>query len=119
MPYILCRYLEQAFDTEVVRQQDATYVIRYVADNYVGRALAWDFTRANWDRLREEYVQNENKIEQSNKPFRKLGIDVPVSKVTEDKYTFKIQFSWYLHNIWQTGEIIIFCLKITHHEGGW
>ena len=28
-----------------------------------------------------------------NKPFRTLGIDVPVSKVTEDKQTFKIQFS--------------------------
>ena len=27
------------------------------------------------------------------KPFRKNGIDVPVSKVTEDKHIFKIQLS--------------------------
>ena len=36
------------------------------------------------------------------KLFRKLGIDVPVWKVTEDKRTNKIRFSiMFLHNIWQ------------------
>lgn len=38
-------------DETVVRKQDASYVIRYVARNYVGRALAWDFLRSEWDTI--------------------------------------------------------------------
>ncbi|XP_072021037.1 aminopeptidase N-like isoform X2 [Amphiura filiformis] len=54
-PWILSRYLELVFDSEVVKHQDAFLVIRFVAENYVGRALAWDFVRANWNRLREQF----------------------------------------------------------------
>lgn len=38
-----------------VPQGDTINVIRYVAHNYVGRALAWDFVRANWDKLYNDY----------------------------------------------------------------
>ncbi|XP_071941704.1 aminopeptidase N-like isoform X2 [Antedon mediterranea] len=54
-PWILSRYLELSLDPDEVRSQDAVYVIQYVSDNYVGRALAWDFIRAKWDILRNKY----------------------------------------------------------------
>lgn len=47
----LYRYLNYMLDETVVRKQDASYVIRYVARNYVGRALAWDFLRSEWDTI--------------------------------------------------------------------
>nr|XP_006821163.1 PREDICTED: aminopeptidase N-like [Saccoglossus kowalevskii] len=51
VPWILSRYLEYSIDSTKIRKQDASYTIRYVASNYVGRALAWDFFRANYDIL--------------------------------------------------------------------
>ncbi|XP_033100895.1 aminopeptidase N-like isoform X2 [Anneissia japonica] len=54
-PWILSRYLEFSLDQSKVRSQDATYVIEYVSDNYVGRALAWDFLRAKWETFRNDY----------------------------------------------------------------
>ncbi|XP_071824973.1 aminopeptidase N-like isoform X3 [Apostichopus japonicus] len=54
-PWILSRYLNYMLDETVVRKQDASYVIRYVARNYVGRALAWDFLRSEWDTIFDFY----------------------------------------------------------------
>ncbi|XP_022104262.1 aminopeptidase N-like isoform X2 [Acanthaster planci] len=52
-PWILSRFLE--YSTIKIPQGDTINVIRYVAQNYVGRALAWDFVRANWDKLYNDY----------------------------------------------------------------
>ncbi|XP_038058558.1 uncharacterized protein LOC119729837 [Patiria miniata] len=52
-PWILSRFLE--YSTTKIPQGDTINVIRYIAYNYVGRALAWDFVRANWDKLYNEY----------------------------------------------------------------
>ncbi|PIK55590.1 putative aminopeptidase N [Apostichopus japonicus] len=49
------KYLNYMLDETVVRKQDASYVIRYVARNYVGRALAWDFLRSEWDTIFDFY----------------------------------------------------------------
>lgn len=38
---------------EEIRAQDATTVIVNIASNSVGRPLAWDFFRAEWDKLSE------------------------------------------------------------------
>ncbi|KAJ8035810.1 Aminopeptidase N [Holothuria leucospilota] len=50
-PWILSRYLSYSLNEDIVRQQDASYVIRYTARNYVGRALAWDYLRSEWDAI--------------------------------------------------------------------
>lgn len=60
--YILCllpcfyplRYLEYTLDPELIRKQDATSTIVYIAGNVIGQSLAWDFVRARWS-----YIFNE------------------------------------------------------------
>ncbi|XP_071788435.1 aminopeptidase N-like isoform X2 [Asterias amurensis] len=59
-PWILSRFLEYSLDIEKITKGDAINVIRYVAFNYVGRALAWDFVRANWDTLFNEYSLDQH-----------------------------------------------------------
>ncbi|XP_070545825.1 aminopeptidase N-like isoform X2 [Ptychodera flava] len=54
-PWILSRYMEYALDGDKIKKQDASYTLRYVAANYVGRALAWDFFRAKYDTLFDMY----------------------------------------------------------------
>ncbi|KAJ8035811.1 Aminopeptidase N [Holothuria leucospilota] len=50
-PWILSRYLSYSLDPSIVRQQDARSVISYISSNYVGRALAWDFFRSEYDAI--------------------------------------------------------------------
>uniref|UniRef100_A0A672T0J7 Aminopeptidase n=1 Tax=Sinocyclocheilus grahami TaxID=75366 RepID=A0A672T0J7_SINGR len=45
----LSRYLEYSIDPNLIRKQDITYAIVYIADNVIGQPLVWDFVRANWD----------------------------------------------------------------------
>ncbi|EDV29668.1 uncharacterized protein TRIADDRAFT_20166 [Trichoplax adhaerens] len=54
-PWILNRYLRWSIDPAKVRSQDSTVVIGYIANNLVGRPLAWDFVRANWAYIRKTY----------------------------------------------------------------
>ncbi|XP_071508532.1 aminopeptidase N-like [Diadema antillarum] len=54
-PWVLSRYMDYSLDPLLVRKQDASYVVRYVSDNYVGRSLAWDFLRNEWDTIYEYY----------------------------------------------------------------
>uniref|UniRef100_A0A3B4DXH2 Aminopeptidase n=1 Tax=Pygocentrus nattereri TaxID=42514 RepID=A0A3B4DXH2_PYGNA len=44
-PWLLKRYLDYAFDPDLIRKQDAPFVIVYIANNVVGQSLAWDFIR--------------------------------------------------------------------------
>uniref|UniRef100_A0A8C2C5B9 Aminopeptidase n=1 Tax=Cyprinus carpio TaxID=7962 RepID=A0A8C2C5B9_CYPCA len=48
-PWLLNRYLEYSIDPNLIRKQDITYAIVYIADNVIGQPLVWDFFRANWD----------------------------------------------------------------------
>lgn len=54
-PWLLNRYLEYSLDSTKIRRQDATSTIISIANSPVGQPLAWDFIRANWVRLVNEY----------------------------------------------------------------
>lgn len=45
---LLFRYLEYTLNPSLIRKQDATSTIAYIADNVIGQSLAWDFVRAQW-----------------------------------------------------------------------
>jgi aminopeptidase N len=42
------RYLEYTLNPSLIRKQDATSTIVYIASNVVGQPLAWDFIRDRW-----------------------------------------------------------------------
>ncbi|KAF7645195.1 hypothetical protein LDENG_00208540, partial [Lucifuga dentata] len=54
-PWLLNRYLEYCLDPQKIRKQDATYTIVYIAGNTIGQPLAWDFIRAKWDFIFNNY----------------------------------------------------------------
>lgn len=54
-PWLLNRYLEYTLDPSKIRKQDATSTIQYIARNIVGMPLAWDFVRARWRYIFEQY----------------------------------------------------------------
>ncbi|XP_067874450.1 aminopeptidase N-like [Heterodontus francisci] len=54
-PWLLNRYLEYALDSTKIRRQDATSTIASIARNVVGQSLAWDFVRAKWEFLFQQY----------------------------------------------------------------
>ncbi|XP_049573010.1 aminopeptidase N [Syngnathus scovelli] len=55
VPWLLNRYLEYSLDPTKIRKQDATSTITSVANNVVGMPLAWNFVRAHWKQLFQEY----------------------------------------------------------------
>lgn len=54
-PWLLNRYLEYTLDPSKIRKQDATGTIQSIARNIVGMPLAWDFVRARWRYIFEQY----------------------------------------------------------------
>ncbi|XP_018553001.1 aminopeptidase Ey [Lates calcarifer] len=54
-PWLLNRYLQYCLDPEKIRKQDATITIIYIASNPIGQPLAWDFIRANWNHIFNDY----------------------------------------------------------------
>ena len=47
---IFFRYLHYALDETKIRSQDTSYVFSYVANyNPIGRNIAWNFLKENWD----------------------------------------------------------------------
>uniref|UniRef100_A0A3B3Z7P7 Aminopeptidase n=1 Tax=Periophthalmus magnuspinnatus TaxID=409849 RepID=A0A3B3Z7P7_9GOBI len=54
-PWLLNRYLEYSLNPSKIRKQDATATILYIARNIVGMPLAWDFVRARWRYIFEQY----------------------------------------------------------------
>uniref|UniRef100_A0A671V0P4 Aminopeptidase n=1 Tax=Sparus aurata TaxID=8175 RepID=A0A671V0P4_SPAAU len=54
-PWLLNRYLEYTLMPEMIRKQDATSTIVYIANNVIGQSLAWDFVRARWSYIFSEY----------------------------------------------------------------
>ncbi|KAM6950436.1 aminopeptidase Ey-like [Lycodopsis pacificus] len=54
-PWLLNRYLEYCLDPEKIRKQDATSTIISIASNPIGQPLAWDFVRAKWDHIFNDY----------------------------------------------------------------
>ncbi|XP_022595280.1 aminopeptidase N-like [Seriola dumerili] len=54
-PWLLNRYLEYTLDPTMIRKQDATSTIQYIASNVVGMPLAWNFVRAKWSYIFQQY----------------------------------------------------------------
>ncbi|XP_040896382.1 aminopeptidase N-like [Toxotes jaculatrix] len=54
-PWLLNRYLEYTLDPTKIRKQDATSTIQYIARNVVGMPLAWNFVRAKWSFIFQQY----------------------------------------------------------------
>uniref|UniRef100_A0A8P4JVL2 Aminopeptidase n=1 Tax=Dicentrarchus labrax TaxID=13489 RepID=A0A8P4JVL2_DICLA len=54
-PWLLNRYLEYTLDPNMIRKQDATSTIVYIANNVIGQSLAWDFVRARWSYIFTQY----------------------------------------------------------------
>ncbi|XP_069384059.1 aminopeptidase N-like isoform X2 [Paralichthys olivaceus] len=54
-PWLLNRYLEYTLDPDMIRKQDATSTIVYIANNVVGQSLAWDFVRDQWSSIFSQY----------------------------------------------------------------
>ncbi|XP_043083977.1 aminopeptidase N [Puntigrus tetrazona] len=52
---LLERYLGYTLNASMIRKQDATSVIVYIASNPDGQTLAWDFVRKNWVYMITEY----------------------------------------------------------------
>ncbi|KAK7117381.1 hypothetical protein R3I94_022823 [Phoxinus phoxinus] len=54
-PWLLNRYLAYTLDASKIRKQDATSTIISIASNVAGQPLAWDFVRANWEYIFNQY----------------------------------------------------------------
>lgn len=54
-PWLLNRYLEYTLDPTKIRKQDATSTIQYISRNVVGMPLAWNFVRAKWNLIFQQY----------------------------------------------------------------
>ncbi|XP_077419319.1 aminopeptidase N-like [Vanacampus margaritifer] len=55
VPWLLNRYLEYTLDSTKIRKQDVASTIVGVAHNVVGMPLAWNFVRARWKQLFQDY----------------------------------------------------------------
>ncbi|XP_063963335.1 aminopeptidase N-like [Lytechinus pictus] len=71
-PWILSRYLDYSLDSDLVRSQDSSTVIVTVSRNYIGRSIAWDYLRSNWDTYLNYYRTSPS------------SLGYIVSEVTED-----------------------------------
>ncbi|MCX7564616.1 ERAP1-like C-terminal domain-containing protein, partial [Xanthomonadaceae bacterium XH05] len=47
--------LSYTLNSSLIRKQDATSTIISIASNVVGQSLAWDFVRANWEFIFNQY----------------------------------------------------------------
>uniref|UniRef100_UPI0037E87DE8 aminopeptidase N-like isoform X2 n=1 Tax=Semicossyphus pulcher TaxID=241346 RepID=UPI0037E87DE8 len=54
-PWLLNRYLTYTLDPTKIRKQDATSTIQYISRNVVGLPLAWNFVRARWSYIFQQY----------------------------------------------------------------
>ncbi|KAI1900442.1 hypothetical protein AGOR_G00049980 [Albula goreensis] len=54
--------MEQSLEGEVMKTQDLPYVVVYVSKNPKGYKHAWDFLRANWERLVKKFDLGSHSI---------------------------------------------------------
>ncbi|KAL7871287.1 hypothetical protein SRHO_G00087840 [Serrasalmus rhombeus] len=53
--WLLNRYLEYTLDPTKIRKMDVVSTINHIARNVAGQALAWDFIRAHWTQISQDY----------------------------------------------------------------
>ena len=49
-----CRLLDYSLDESKIRKQDSYIAVASVANNKLGKYMAWNWIRGNWDKLFEE-----------------------------------------------------------------
>ncbi|XP_066429926.1 glutamyl aminopeptidase [Eleutherodactylus coqui] len=60
---LLDRYLKYIYDTNLIKSQDALNVIYYVsAYSKLGKQMAWDWVRINWNYLVDRYTINDRNL---------------------------------------------------------
>ncbi|XP_062562967.1 aminopeptidase A isoform X1 [Armigeres subalbatus] len=59
---VLRRFLEEAWDPQLVREQDHLTCIQNIAANKHGEQETWDHVRVNWDRLVSRYTLGERNL---------------------------------------------------------
>ncbi|XP_065075493.1 aminopeptidase A-like isoform X2 [Ochlerotatus camptorhynchus] len=59
---VLRRLLDDAWDNQLVREQDHLTCIQNVAANKHGEQVAWDHVRLNWERLIDRYSLGERNL---------------------------------------------------------
>ncbi len=63
--YILS-LLKKTSDQNVIRNQDETNMIANIAQNKIGKRLAWDYIVENWDDLYKRYLLHKKIIKLSS-----------------------------------------------------
>ena len=61
--FLLSTYLSASLNKSLVRTQDTPFVIQNVARNPIGRTLAWNFIKANWDFIISVFGQGSFSID--------------------------------------------------------
>ncbi|KAM3940520.1 glutamyl aminopeptidase [Leptodactylus fuscus] len=60
---LLDRYLKQIYNTDYIKSQDALNVIYYISVySKLGKQMAWDWVRINWDYLVKRYTINDRNL---------------------------------------------------------
>lgn len=60
---ILDKYLKYIYNTSLIKSQDALNVIYYIAVySKLGKQMAWDWVRINWDYLVDRYTINDRNL---------------------------------------------------------
>ncbi|KAM3925883.1 aminopeptidase N-like [Leptodactylus fuscus] len=55
-PWTLNRLLDFSMDSTKIRRQDTITTITNVVNNVIGQNLAWDFVRANWGKIYQQFA---------------------------------------------------------------
>ncbi|XP_055587828.1 glutamyl aminopeptidase-like isoform X1 [Uranotaenia lowii] len=59
---VLRAFLDEAWDPQLIREQDHLSCVQNVAANKHGEQVAWDHVRANWDRFVERFTLGERNL---------------------------------------------------------
>ncbi|XP_058812404.1 glutamyl aminopeptidase isoform X2 [Topomyia yanbarensis] len=59
---VLADFLEEVWDSTLVREQDHLSCIQNVAANKIGEPVAWDHVRQNWDKLVDRFTLSERNL---------------------------------------------------------
>ncbi|XP_056427950.1 aminopeptidase N [Hyla sarda] len=84
-PWILNRLLEYALTSNGIRKQDAQSTITNVANNVVGQSLAWDFVRANWVKLLNDFGAGMSFGNLISGISRRFNLDFDLQQLNEFK----------------------------------
>ena len=64
--YYILSLLKKTSDQNVIRNQDETNMIANIAQNKIGKRLAWDYIVENWDDLYKRYLLHKKIIKLSS-----------------------------------------------------